>query len=389
MALLKSSANPAPGLSRLKIVLVSHYYPPHLGGIERVVQQQAERLAKQGQAVAVVTSSCAASPGSEKVGGVRVLRARAWNPGEKKAVPFPIFSPAVFLTALRAIRPADIVHIHDVQYMSAWVAALCCLVTRTPYVVTQHVDVVHHPVWLVRLVQRLIHGILGRWILQGAAQVFILNDRVAAFARDSGVAPGRISLLANGVDTSVFFPATPSVRSSIRAQHGWGDSEIIAVFVGRPVPKKGFPLFQGITVPQVRLLVAGATQRDSEVEKVEYLGVLATAELARVFQGADLLILPSRDEGFPLVVQEAMAAGLPIVTSDDPAYSCYEFDSELLRQVPADLNALNEVVAELAADSGLRRLMGSYARSIAEEKFSWSGHLSTLLVGYARAVARS
>ncbi|MGL5828907.1 MAG: glycosyltransferase family 4 protein, partial [Angustibacter sp.] len=342
MAQLKSSAEPREGQRTdiRNIVLVSHYYPPHLGGIEMVVRQQAERLAEQGRAVTVLTSGCADRPGSHKLGRLRILRVRAWNPGESRGVPFPLFSPELLWIALRAIRPADIVHLHDVQYLSSWAAALCCWITRTPYVVTQHVDLVDHPDRVVRWVQRVVHALIGRWIFRRAARVFILNDRVAEFVAQSGVPPRRISLLANGVDTATFCPASAEERRRIRAGLGWAESQVVALFVGRPVPKKGFPLFRAIKVPGVRLVVAGSTRPGGDRTPVDYLGVLPTAELAAALRGADLLVLPSRGEGFPLAVQEAMAAGLAVLTSDDPAYACYDLDPGLIRQVPAEPTAV-------------------------------------------------
>jgi len=68
-------------------------------------------------------------------------------------------------------------------------------------------------------------------------------------------------------------------------------------------------------LPDLRLIVAGVPA-EKPVDGVEWRGVLAPSEVAEIYRRADLLIFPSRYEAFPLVVIEAMAAGLPVIVSD-------------------------------------------------------------------------
>src|SRR5690606_39681976 len=63
------------------------------------------------------------------------------------------------------------VQIHDMLYLTSWVAALLCRVLRTPYVVTQHVGMVDHPAQLVRAVQRAVLRTVSALVLRGAARV--------------------------------------------------------------------------------------------------------------------------------------------------------------------------------------------------------------------------
>lgn len=224
-----------------KVLLVSHYYPPHVGGIENVVRQEAEGLASQGADVTVLTSGPRSSVTIED--GVRVVRVRAWNGAEHRhGVPFPVFSPALLPVVLRWTRRADVVHIHDCLYLSSWAAGLAARFTRTRYVLTQHVAVVDHPSVLVRGVQRMVYGTVGRFLLRGARAVFTLNASVESFVRAHGARSARSHHLANGVDTDRFRPAEASERARTRARFGLPADRVLVLFVGRLVPKKGYDL---------------------------------------------------------------------------------------------------------------------------------------------------
>lgn len=386
------------GVEALRVLLVSHYYPPHLGGIENVVQAQATRLAAAGVDVEVVTSACTGPAESsfrgEEAGRlVRLRRVAAWNGVEDRTgVPFPVFAPSLWSTMLHAVRRARVVHVHDVLYQPAWVAAICCLLLRRPLVLTQHVAMVDHPSALVRGVQRLIYASLGAFVMRRARRVYVLNDRVRRFVVRYGARRDRVVFLPNGVDIERFRPPGPDERAGARAALGLGE-EPVALFVGRFVPKKGYRAVLDAACPgeprdYLVALAGGSPDREAvRVPGVVWLGALDGEAVARAYRGADMFVLPSRGEGFPLTVQEAMASGLPVITSDDPAYVEYGLDRDLVRLVPPEAGAVRAAIAELAADPNLRSRMGQYSRRTATSDFSWNAHCARLLRDYRDVVA--
>ncbi len=377
------------------VLFVSHYYAPHVGGVEIVVRNQAERLAARGRQVRVLTGAPGARAGREQVAGVAVTRVAAWNGLERAfGVPFPVCAPSLLVAAWREVRRARVVHLHDAQYLTSWAAALFSRLTRTPYVLTQHVDLVDHPSRLVRLAQRLVHRVAGRPVLRGARTVFVLNDRVRSFVVGAGVAETDVELLPNGVDTEAFHPADRRQRAITRAGRRWAGDDVVVLFVGRPAPKKGFDVVRASTDPAYRIVAAGTagSQRAGTGQgqpDVELLGILPAEQLPAVYRDADVFVLPSRSEGFPLTVQEAMASGLPVVTTDDWAYDCYRLDRSMVRLVEPTPQAVRAALRELAGSPDLRRDMGEYSRSVAVRKFSWEAHLDVLDHTYRQAVAGS
>lgn len=375
----------------LRILLVSHYYPPHMGGIENVVQQEARHLAAAGVRVTVLTSGDRSSVTVED--GVVIVRSAAWNGLERRAgIPFPIFGPGLIRQALRWARWADVVHIHDGFYLSSWTALAAAAALRKPVVAHQHVALVHHGSAAVGLVQKAVYATAGRLLMRRARFVFTMNAGVAEFARGLGADAGRMRHLPNGVDVEAFRPvADAAERAAERARLGLPDDVVLVLFVGRFVPKKGFDILLAAADPAAYHLVFAGGPADALAHRagrdcVHYLGALAPAEVVAAYRACDVFALPSTSEGFPLTVQEAMSAGLAVVTSDDPGYAVYDLDRDHVSLVPRDPEALRDRLREIAADPELRGQMGTYARAYAEEHFTWPDHVAELIGRYRSAL---
>src|SRR5450631_1314339 len=122
------------GSAPLRILIVSAYAEPHLGGVEVVVAQQAATLAALGHQVTVLTSWCKADasgadgqtrPPRISQGDYRVVRVPAWNGLERWwSIAVPVHQPPQLLWHLiRLSRDADLIHVHDVYHPSSVLAA--------------------------------------------------------------------------------------------------------------------------------------------------------------------------------------------------------------------------------------------------------------------------
>jgi SAM-dependent methyltransferase len=198
--------------------------------------------------------------------------------------------------------------------------------------------------------------------------------------------PERLHFVRNGIDVDTFRPATTAERRAARAELGLAATRPLALFVGRFVEKKGVDTLLAATDGRFDLLMCGRGELPAGAARpgVRVLRDLAYAEMPAVYHAADVFVLPSRGEGFPVAIMEAMASGLPIVAVRDPAYAEYVNDVEMV-QTPPDPGRIREEIARLIADDAARQRCGDAARERAVADFSVSASIARHLDIYETA----
>lgn len=304
----------------MNIVLVTHFYPAHGGGIEQVGAQLAAHMAADGAQVVWCASDTDAPP---TLPGVRCEPMACFNGIERlSGFPYPLWSPASLLRLSRLVRSADAVHVHDCIYSGSLVAAWLARRHRKRLAVTQHVGLVPLP-RLLRPVLALANRVGAWWVLRRAAGVAFISPVVRRYFESlTGPSP-RFHDVANGVDGAVFHPRGVPPREQ-RAVLGFDPARPLMLFVGRFVPKKRLPIVRQMAAlrPDWQWCVVGhglEQPQDWGLPNVRVVPPMAQAALADYYGAADLLVLPSEGEGFPLVVQEAMACGVPACITADVA----------------------------------------------------------------------
>lgn len=370
-------------MSRQQIVMVSHYYPPHVGGLEVVAQAQAKSLGRRDHDVAVVTADVEGTPRTETDGGVIITRVKAWHYFDKRfGIPFLFFSPALYTELKHKIQLSSVVHIHDVFYMSSWVAGYLAWKLKKPLFLTQHVGMVDHPSGLVRFVQKAVYSTAGQYLFKRANRVIVYNRNVYKFVKQQGVPEARIIELRNGIDTSYFTPVAPEQKRALRRKHGLPEDQPICLYVGRLVPKKGYLLLLGAaqksTHRPLAVFVGPGKYPENDQYNARFLGPRQGEALRELYQLADVCVIPSKDELFTLVHQEAMACGLPIITTDEPGYRSYQVDRKRMALVKRSQNAITQAIDTVLSDRDLQWQMSNYSRQLAVEKFDWERNIETL-----------
>ncbi|MEW6284998.1 MAG: glycosyltransferase [Chloroflexota bacterium] len=203
----------------------------------------------------------------------------------------------------------------------------------------------------------------------------------------SGIPPQKIILLPYGVTLRHFEPKRPEQE---RVKGGFR-----VLFVGQIIPLKGIhhlvQAFTRLRFPRSELIIVG--QGDVRYQallnrlvgrdaSVRFTGQLTQAELWAYYQSADVFVLPTLSEGSALVVYEAMAAGLPVVTTPNAGSVVREGVDGLL--FPAcDVDALQDKIQYLYQNPHARIAMGNSARERVRE-FTWERYRERLLEMYAR-----
>lgn len=366
-------------LNRAAVLIVVHYFAPHIGGMEEVSRAQATSLSRRGHPVTVVTCAHTGGlPRRDRSHGFELHRIRALNFLERRfGITFPLVGPLGALRIARQVRRAGIVHIHDVFYPSSHVAAAAARLLRRPYHLTQHVAMVEHPSRLVTGAQRFVYATVGGAALRGAASVIVYNARVRDFVVGLGVPADRVVVNHNGIDTDLHAPLPdPAARAALRARYGLPADRPVVLFVGRLVPKKGYDLVMAAARDGWTTLIVGegAGSPPSPPAGVVLFGAAGREQLVDLYRLSDVFVFPAVGEIFTLVMQEAMASGLPVVTTDDPAYAEYGLDRNRMGFVARHAAAIGDEVGAILASPARAAAMAAYSRALAVERFSWEAN---------------
>lgn len=218
----------------------------------------------------------------------------------------------------------DIIHLHSLSI--APYVRLAAIQHRIPMIATSHLEPDSHkalPFWRIQVNQYLS----GLW---GDRLIAISREIQQFFEVSLRVESTRIKLVYHGVDDAHFRPPSPEERQSSRLQYGLQDSDRVVCLVGRLDPIKGHDvLIKALSILKqqdfkVIALVAGKSYGDelscvmgqaSDHDVAEQVHCLGMVETRTVLWASDLITLPSRREGFPLVILEGMLCGvIPIRT---------------------------------------------------------------------------
>lgn len=318
-----------------RILTVSHFFESHGGGIERVAGHLCREFARQGE-IAVWCAS-----GGDKLPGppIEAIAIGCANPMERlTGLPMPIPGPTGFRALRSQVAGCDAVVIHDALYVTSILAMFLAKAQRKRIIIVQHISEIPFRSRPLRWLMRVANFVVTRPMLRAAdARVFI-SDTVRQDLADGGL---ESELLFNGVDGTIFnssgwSDAKPTQVGSIH------DAKRRVLFVGRYVEKKGLGVLKELAkfCPDMTVLLAGSgpiSPASWRLPNVHDLGPQTPDELANLYRWADCLVLPSVGEGYPLVIQEAMACGLPVICGE-PANRADPDASKWLRGVPIDLS---------------------------------------------------
>ena len=282
------------------VLQVSSYGPPHLGGLEGAAEMLFRHLPNHQWKVA--WAFCDLTGGGSHDGEHRLAAVDLLE--RLTGIPVPIPTIASIRRLWSLVREADCVLIHDAMYLTSAFAALAALRHQKPFVLLVHVWKIPYRSPLATIAQDCARWILGRLCLRRAKAVITYNKSILVHLTRKASA-SKCHFIPNGVHDAFRQSAGASKSSSGRRQ---------IVFAGRFVEKKGLHLVRQAAerFQQADFLICGDGPIDPRSWQLPNVHVMIANrdQLRVIFERSDLLLLPSRGEGFPLVIQESMRCGL-------------------------------------------------------------------------------
>ncbi|HTH41009.1 MAG TPA: glycosyltransferase family 4 protein [Rhodocyclaceae bacterium] len=368
----------------MKLAIVRQKYTP-FGGAERFVERALSALADKGLDVTIITRQW---KGDRQDG--RKLRlcnpfylGRLWRDASFSREVQKIVAEGEFdlvqsherIPGCHIYRAGDGVHATWLELRARTQSALAAFFTRW------------HP-W-----HRYVLRAEARMFRDPALKAVICNSRMVKddIVRRFGVAEDKLHVIHNGVDLEYFHPGLrEQYRQVVREQLGIPQTASMVLFVGSGFERKGvFPLLKAVAgLPDVHLVVVGKDRKLSAAQKlVRQLGIaertyfLGAQQDVRPYYGAaDVFALPTLYDPFPNAVLEALACGLPVLTS--PTSGAAELVGEhsgkvvdaldvigqqnalkwLLSESPQAVKGARQVAQQCGAADMAGRLLALYSR---------------------------
>lgn len=403
----------------LRICLLGYRSNPHCGGQGVYIRNLSHALAQLGHCVEVISGP----QYPELIDGVPLVKLPSldlYNPEDLFRTPRPqeltdginliewlgtssMGFPEPYTFGLRAnrflknkVRQYDV--IHDNQSLSYGVWAIG---RRIPLVAT-----IHHPITVdrdlaVRSVKS-IHGKLStlRWhsflAMQKRVSRTISNIITVSkcsrsdISREFHIPESRFTVIPNGINTDIFHPVSGVKREKNR----------IIVTNSADIPLKGLqyllPAVANILKKRpVRLIVVGSLPRKGQVAKlIKHLGIghhitftgrISDNEFTRQYARATMAVVPSVYEGFGLPAGEAMACGVPVISTTGGALPEVVGDAGILVP-PADSPALETAIIGLLDNPDLSKRLGNAGRERVLKHLTWSTAAKKTVDVYKKAI---
>ncbi len=371
------------------------YYPRFIGGAEVAIKELTDRLGEDYEFDMVTLRKHA--PAFERIGKVNIYRV-GWPWVTSRTGSSRIFPLTKLLFPFLAFLKARSLH-KKRRYDLAWgmmaayagFAALFFKLSypRVPFLLTlQEGDPISHILHRVRFVYPLFQRIFTK-----ADRIQAISEYLGKFAQSMG-STCPVEVVPNGVDTKLFSTVFPSAsREALRT--GWGvqKEDTVLITTSRLVHKnaiddiiralKSLPRtvhFVILGTGSLRRELENVAQREGVVSQVHFLGFVDHTDMPQYLHASDIFIRPSRSEGMGNSFIEAMAAGLPVIATQEGGIADFLFDAKrnpdkeptgwaVDKDAPTQIAA---AVQDILTHPDQARSVVENAKKLVEEKYDWN-----------------
>ncbi|MCL0090494.1 glycosyltransferase [Dehalococcoidia bacterium] len=373
----------------MNILQVIPYFVPawNSGGPLIVCYDLSKELVRRGHRVSVYTTDVLDGKTrirekEETIDGILVKRFK--NLSNSITYKYRLFiSPSMISVIRNNLKDFDVVHLHDYYSIQSIIVHHYAKKYNIPYVLQAHGSLTTF--FQKGMQKRIFNAIWGYRILRDTSKVIAITKTEAEQYKSMGVNKNKIEIVPNGIDLFEFdnLPA----RGEFRKKWGINDSQKVILYLARIHKIKGPDLLAKAfaellrNLNNVKLVIAGPNDgylpslkksiADLEISnKVLFTGPLYGEDKLKAYVDADIYVLPSIYETFPISVLEACACGTPVIVTDRCGIADV-IDGRAGLVVPYDKDQLRDAVLHMIGNDILRREFGEKGRLLVRERFNW------------------
>ncbi len=388
----------------LRLLFVIPYYHPAFcyGGPVRSISSLCKAMARAGAQVTVFTTNANGEDQLDvplgqpiDIGGVQVYYFR------RIRCLLPFYSPDLGRACAQRIREYDLVHSSALWTYPMWLAASACRRYNVPRIESPRGGLMswdlHHKYWK----KWLYLALFERARLNTAAAIHCTDEMEQEAIRQLGLKPPTF-VVPNPIEFSEF--SSLPVRGKLRSRLGLPENSIVTLFLGRISTKKGLDLAIRAFVdvaskyPDAHLVVAGPdddgsgkralrlTHQLGLQNQMHFIGMVTGEDRLSALRDADLFILTSYSENFGMAAAEALAAGLPVLLSDQVGIARQVARAGAGSIAPLDVPQIAHAWSTLLGNPGELRAMGERGRKLVQQEYDADAVARKMLDVYRQVI---
>jgi glycosyltransferase involved in cell wall biosynthesis len=362
----------------MNILQVLHFSTPARGGSVVVPCSLSKHLAKREHEVTIFTTDFEFDKEYAKsLDGVRVVPFHCIA-----NIGLMLISPEMKGQLKKEIRDFDVIHMHSFRSYQNILTHHYAKKYEIPYILQAHGSVL--PIFQKQRLKKIFDIFFGYRILRDASKVIALTKTEAEQYKKMGVDEDKIEIVPNGIDLSEY-DNLPK-RGEFRKKYGIREDEKMILYLGRIHKIKGIDLLVAAfadlikELDDVRLVIVGPDDGflstlkrqigDFKIgDKILFTGPLYERDKLKAYVDADVYVLPSVYETFPVTVLEACACGTPVIVTD--RCGIVDIVDKVGCVAEYDKGKLRDAISKVLSDEGLRRSFGEEGGRLVREEFGW------------------
>lgn len=356
--------------------MLTDYFYPHVGGVEKILLDLCLRLVSNGHEVCVFTLNIPRTKDVEIFKGIKIIRANAIELTRLTGLQSAVSIKAWFKMreTIRDFNP-DIIHAHHQLFFTTLIGMLLKKQFHIRTITTLHLGSIDTITGIKGRVIKAIEKKMGRIINNNSNLVTALSNNIREHGIKIGIDSKKFQVIPNAVDISYFkMPRSYSMKPRK------------VVFIGRLISTKGPQILieaaRLVTkkIPDVKFFIIGDGPLRKKLEKsakennlsknVIFLGKVA--DIRNMMKESDVYVRPSIMDGMPIGILEAQAAGLPVIATNvagTPEIIIHGKTGHLVKS--GDAIELANAILDLLSNQNYLENIAQNGLNLVTSKFDW------------------